>query len=491
MILEMKKIPVTAESHPFITAIDACAFGENGYVEEEFFQSGTANVYEEDAEGRLTVSTPDAPYTTRLLVRRPADRTRFSGNVIIEILNASANFDIDRDWMLLWRKIVRDGDVYIGITSKGHVVDALKRFDPERYAPINWANPTPERPGPAPGNPMAAFDFMPQYELGLFWDMIVDLAKELRKNNSPLNPLAGWGKNWLYLTGWSQSGSYLARIIHTFAYRPENCADGPLFDGYYNSGSGASDKPLNSYQAGGRMRWGGLPKAASMIVTKDPYIAVNTESENRSMYWHGDADEPNYKFRTWQIPCSSHDTKYTLLDYYAPLVQDLAKAGIELSWEGVPENGVPMDTPYEPIFAAALAALENWVRKGIPAPHAPKIETEITLTPTDKTMSLVANKKDAFGNAMGGIRYATADCPTAVYQSYTDHADGKTIQMMFGTARPFSKAMLTELYGDLANYRKLVERSTDRAVVQGFVLPEDRDLMVEQVVAIARSRGLE
>lgn len=490
MILEMKKIPVTAESHPFITAVDACEFDKYGYVEEEFFQTGTANIYDEDAAGNLVVTYADAPYTTRFLVRRPADKEKFSGNVIIEILNASAMYDIDRDWMLLWRKIVRDGDIYIGISSKGHVVDALKRFDPARYAPINWANPTPDRQGPDVGPRGFSFDYMPQYELGLFWDMMVDLAKELRKDDSPLNPLAGWGKNWLYLAGWSQSGSYLARIIHSFAYLPENCADGPLFDGYFNSGSGASDKSMNSYVPGGRFGFGGRPKAAAMIVTKEPYIAVNTESENRNTYWHGDADEPNYKFRTWQIPCSSHDTKYTLLDYYVPMMDDMVKANTIQSWEGVPENGVPMDTPYEPIFCAALAALIRWVRDGIPAPHAPKIETEMTFEPTDKTGSLVANKKDAFGNAIGGIRYATADCPTATYQSYTDHEDGKTIQMMFGTAKPFSKEMLTALYGNLANYRVLVEKSTDRAVAQGFVLPEDRDFMVEQVVAIAKERGL-
>ena len=88
-----------------------------------FFQSGTANVYDEDEKGNLIVTTSNAPYTTRILVRRPADKKKFSGNVIVEVLNASAMFDIDRDWILLWKKIVRDGDIYIGITSKGHVVD--------------------------------------------------------------------------------------------------------------------------------------------------------------------------------------------------------------------------------------------------------------------------------------------------------------------------------------------------------------------------------
>ena len=487
MILSMQKIPVTENSWPFISAVKPCELEKHGYVEEEFFQTGTANIYGEGPDGKLEVTVPDAPYTTRLLVRRPEELARFSGNVIIEILNASANFDIDRDWILMWPKMVRDGDIYIGITSKGHVVDALKRFDPERYGPINWANPTPERPGPE----KPTFDFMQPYELGLFWNMIVDLAKELRKDNSPLNPLKGSGRNWLFLAGWSQSGSYLSRIINTFARLPENQENGPLFDGYFNSGSGAGNKPLNSYAPGGRMAFGGMPQGAQILVSREPVMAVNTESENRGFgFWHGDADQPDYKFRTWQIPCSSHDTKYSLLDYYKPIEEDLAQAGVVLSWEGDPKNGLPMDTPYEPIFCAALKALIDWARFGIPAPHAPAIETEMHFAPTDKTGSFIANRKDVFGNALGGIRYPTADCPTASYQSYTEHPDGQTVQMMFGTAKPFAPELLNALYGDLKHYEELVAASTDRAIAQGFLLPEDREWMIKSAVAVAKQRGL-
>ncbi len=486
MIQKMQRIPVTEDSHPFITAVKACNLSAHGYVEEEFFQTGSANIYDEDENGKLSVTIPDCPYTTRLILRRPETPEKFSGNVIIEVLNSSANYDIDRDWMLLWRKIVRDGDIYIGITSKGHAVDALKRFDPARYAAINWANPTPERKGP--DGP--TFDFMQQYELGLFWDMIVDLAKELRKDDSDLNPLKGFGKNWLFLAGWSQSGSYLARIIHSFSYLPENCTDGPLFDGYYNTGSGAGDKPLNSYAGTQRINFGGMPSGKQIIVTKEPYIAVNTESENRNFgYWADDADEPNHKFRSWQIPCSSHDSKYTLLDYYQPMMDDMVKADTIQTWEGMPENGGPLDAPYEPIFAAALKALIDWARLGIPAPHAPRIRTEMTFEPTDLTGALVANRKDIFGNALGGIRYPVSDCPTASYQSYTVREDG-SVQMMFGTAKPFDKALLKALYGDSEHYRALVEKSADRAIAKGFVLPEDREYLVETVTEIAKARGL-
>jgi len=91
-------LPVTAESYPMMmssklqTVVD---LGKAGYVEEEFLISGRANVYDWGADGRATVKTPNAPYTTRILIRRPATPQRFSGNVIIEVPNAARRFDFN------------------------------------------------------------------------------------------------------------------------------------------------------------------------------------------------------------------------------------------------------------------------------------------------------------------------------------------------------------------------------------------------------------
>ena len=203
MITVMKKIPVTADSYPFQTAAKRCEFDKIGYIEDEYFMSGTANIYTEtDADHHVKPIYENAPYTTRVLVRRPADQARFSGNVVIEILNASAMMDIDRMWVNTWQYLTRNGDIYIGVTSKGHVVDTLKRFDPARYEAMNWANPMPDREEPTGG----IFSFLPQFESGLYWDMQVELAKLLR-TDSELNPIREYGKTYLYMLGWSQSGS--------------------------------------------------------------------------------------------------------------------------------------------------------------------------------------------------------------------------------------------------------------------------------------------
>ena len=112
------------------------------------------------------VEIADAPYTTRLLVRRPRDPEKFSGNVVVEILNASAMMDIDRIWVNTWRYFTRHGDIYIGITSKGHVVDALKGLRPGALCGDQLGEPGAGRV-PSEAVRSSRFGFLPQYEQGL------------------------------------------------------------------------------------------------------------------------------------------------------------------------------------------------------------------------------------------------------------------------------------------------------------------------------------
>jgi hypothetical protein len=87
-------IPVTRDSYPFMSAyhaVEPVDLGKVGYVEKEYFVSGCANVYDYASNGGLKVRTAGAPYTTRILVRYPADPRKFSGNVIVELLNPSTN----------------------------------------------------------------------------------------------------------------------------------------------------------------------------------------------------------------------------------------------------------------------------------------------------------------------------------------------------------------------------------------------------------------
>src|SRR5215211_6200694 len=79
-------LPATEASHPFGGAawqLRPQDLAEHGYVEEEYLISGKANVYSWAADNRTAVvRTPDVPYSTRVLVRRPVKPQKMSGTVV-------------------------------------------------------------------------------------------------------------------------------------------------------------------------------------------------------------------------------------------------------------------------------------------------------------------------------------------------------------------------------------------------------------------------
>src|SRR5947208_2538158 len=94
-------VPITAASPMFGAESknsEPVDLAKHGYVEEEFFLSGTANVYDWAADGSVTVKTANAPYTDRVHVRRPATASKFSGTVIVEVANTARRFD----WAMMW-----------------------------------------------------------------------------------------------------------------------------------------------------------------------------------------------------------------------------------------------------------------------------------------------------------------------------------------------------------------------------------------------------
>ena len=83
MVEKIRLVPTTETSHPFARADVKCNFKENGYVEDEYFVYGKANLYDANPDERPVVIAENVPYVNRMLVRRPADPARFSGNVVI------------------------------------------------------------------------------------------------------------------------------------------------------------------------------------------------------------------------------------------------------------------------------------------------------------------------------------------------------------------------------------------------------------------------
>ena len=174
-------LPITATSYPFGAAGHERVpegLKSIGYVEEEYLISGTANVYDWPAPGPAVVRTPNAPWTTRVLVRRPASKARFSGTVAVEMANPSNLFDLNLGWTINHREFARNGDAWVMITAKPVSVVTLKSFNPERYVAVSWANPVPvDDPKNCPTVPA---DSTRTTENGLVWDIYTQTGAWLR-----------------------------------------------------------------------------------------------------------------------------------------------------------------------------------------------------------------------------------------------------------------------------------------------------------------------
>ena len=120
-----------------------------GYEEQEYLLEGVARSYRGPAtrpsDGRWEAELADeAPYVTRFVVRRPIDRSRASGTVVVEWNNVSAGMDVSPDWSLLHRHLSDQGHVWVGLSAQaagihgGGIAEGLhlKLLDPLRYAPL-------------------------------------------------------------------------------------------------------------------------------------------------------------------------------------------------------------------------------------------------------------------------------------------------------------------------------------------------------------------
>ena len=487
MITKIEKIPISEESYPFTSAKKYGYLAAAEYEEEEYFMHGSANVYQTEADGRMGIRFPNAPYVNRFIVRRPSDPMRFSGNVVVEIINPTSFMDLERMWVLSSRQLMRNGDIYVGITSKPITIEAaLKPFNPERYGRLSWANPTMEQPFPFTQDDFKDLEnVIPDqninYEIGLFWDMLTDLGDLLRSDDEK-NPLRELRPRTIVLTGWSQSGCYLVRYLNDFAYLTD---DQSVFDGFLAAGPPRYfATPVNQYET--------LTCAKNIKVqikqAKEPCIVLQTESENSLLgaaaIVRDDQEDEDFLCRHFDIAGASHDTVYTLLDYYKP-DQDLERIGFRFRFGG--KNDEPNHYPTELLVGAMFRNLFYWIHEGV----APQPCERIRIN------SKGENVRDAMGNSIGGIRTCLLDYPTGAFYQYGDINVGESglfpksdKDILFGHEESFPAEMLQHMYGSLEHYHELVADHTRRLIMKGYLVKEDADLMIEEAMTRAAARGL-
>ena len=86
--------------------------------------------------------------------------------------------------------------------------------------------------------------------------------------------------------------------------------------------------------------------------------------------------------------------------------------------------------------------------------------------------------RDADGIALGGIRTPPVDVPVATL-SGEPGPNASLACILFGTTTAFTPERIAELYPSRADYEQRYAASADTVIDQGFVLPVDRDRLLD------------
>ncbi|WP_249228019.1 alpha/beta hydrolase domain-containing protein [Kutzneria sp. CA-103260] len=407
--------------------------GAAGYTEQEYFFGGTATGYAQSGtwtgDGRWSVTPAEqAPYETRMLVRRPADPARFNGTVVVEWLNVTAGIDLDPDFQYENEELLRAGYAWVGVSAQQLGVDALKKIDPGRYGTLNH-----------PGDTFS-------------YDIFSQAAQALRHPQGA-DPLQGLKPKALIADGESQSAFRM--VTYANAIQPVQ----RLYDGFLIHSRRDAGAPINLNQLS--------PAAWTRTDSGVPVLTVQTETDVLAPLNYFPAAQPdNPRFRLWEIPGTSHVDAH---------VQQLGQVEIQRFFPGItlPQCGLPPNDGQERyVMDAALAHLNAWVRYGAAPPEADRI----TITGTPPAMV-----RDQYGNAEGGIRTPALQAPAATLTGTGNTGDSLQCTLE-GTTVPFTPEQLARLYPTNADYVAAVGRAAAQAVVKGFLLPADAAEIVRDAV---------
>lgn len=425
---------------PYLGSANPPVLRPYGYVQQEYSASGTATAYRASGalafNGRWTLTpSTTAAYRTRILVRRPAKASAFSGTVIVEWLNVSGGVDSDPEWATLHEEIVRSGDAWVGVSAQSIGVEGgpvavkvnvpgsdqagkgLKVIDRARYGSL-------EHPGDS-----------------YSYDIFTQVARALRDGSA----LGGERPQRLIAAGESQSA--FAMVSYYNGVQPRALA----FDGFFVHSRGGVALPII-----GTAKSADIASALSgkpTIFRTDqsaPVMDIQTETDVASLLDSYVARQPDSnRFRLWEVAGTAHADVHLVGAYATAL-------GC-----GFPINNGPMHI----VAKAAYHALKAWLQNGT----APVIAPRIDVAPGASPQTL----RNAEGIALGGVRTPPVDVPVATL-SGAPSPNPSTICLLVGSTKPFTAAHIAQLYPSRAEYLKRYDADADAAIKAGFVLPQDR-----------------
>lgn len=426
-----------APGHNYIFFASNHDLASHGYIEEEYFIRGSADGYTiaDRLKDGAAAGSPQ-PYVTRVVVRRPADASRFNGAVVVEWDNVTNNFDAENVWFDMWENAMREGYAWVSVTNQTLGVAALKKWSPKRYGEFDVGKDLPK-----PGGPDAdaeSFDIFSQIGAAL-------------KHPGAVDMLGGLKPKVLLATGQSQSASRLV----TYANSVQPLAQ--VYDGFLLD---ASSAPIR----------GDLKVPVLRVMAEHDVLTGG--AANRQP----DTD----KYRTWEVAGSAHMSRHVR---ESREVLELRDNGLSLEATMAPLCANPQigtRTPTGQVTAAGMGALARWAEGGKPPAIAPKIDvTQVNAPPKQ---SVAARDKD--GLALGGIRLAAMAAPTQINLGLGAPADaskagaggeaiGAGACVRWGPSTDMSVEQLNARYASHADYVAQVKKAVEQNLKDGFILPYD------------------
>ncbi len=427
------------------------SLAQYGYEQDEYFFSGTARAYGTPA--------PPAPYTSRMVVWRPADARKFNGTAIAEWVNVSGQTDVMDTFAEAHAWAFKQGYIYVGI-------DAQRAGICGPYPP-ELDNPLPDWPACLP---TSAKGFDPIRYSSLHhpgdtyaFDMFSQAVTALRNPHGKPSLTGGLAVKHVIAAGQSQSATEL--------------------DTYLSNGADAGRRVIDavlSHSDTGKILRGPFRVPVIQLWTEDSIVPAPTMSEPNHRVWQavGGAHTSAYAY-AYVNATMSHTQAQSELTSTDVLDRTAGGYGQEGVSQSCTSSGGPGGDEYPVRYNvdAALAALQAWITRGMPAPEAPAA-TFAPVTPVTgdfvvgPTLSLV---RDADGNARGGLRLPPLDVPVA---SYTG-----PVCALFGVSQTFTPQRLAQLYPSHHAYVTALRTATDAAVRKRFMVCDDAIDLLERAKA--------
>jgi len=365
------------------------------YVEEEFIVSGAADLFNYAHNPPLgpTDITPiqqDAPYTTRMIVRRPEAMGHFNGTVVIEWWNSTADFDTAPAWDTSAEYFARTGTIYVGVTNSNQGMEYL----------VGGCSLLGVLP-PTCGTRYAALSLPDD---GLAYEMMSQIAN-LLKGDSDQNPLPDdFEVERVYHVGQSQQGGSLITYASAF--------HSGVNDGYFVQ-QAASARAINGAPACCSPGSFQFPFCRPLLLGDDRLVRTDlpvpvyhaiTETDIEILFGTVGRQDDTPTFRYFEVAGGSHLTIHEGVEIipaglFGPdpiFLADLCLNPLNTTADG------PVFFSY--VLNALWEAMEQQVQRGRTPPAGLQMDT-------DPGTGAVA--RDAFGNGLGGVRLPSMEVPTA------------------------------------------------------------------------------